>query len=80
MDNTVEIERLKIELGRAYRALHGFAHAHRKGERLNDTAVGYHSPTIGAAARFVREQSLDGAEYFVGKPVAVLHEALRDAT
>lgn len=78
MDTNAEIERLTTELGRAYRALHGFANARRKGELLNDTAFSYHAPTVGAAARFVREQSLEGADYFVGKPIAVLRAALVD--
>lgn len=76
MSDQQEIERLKTELGRAYRALHGYSNAQRKGEMLNETAVGYHAPTAGAAARFVREGSLEGSEYFVGKHVSVLHAAL----
>ena len=72
-----EIERLRTELGRAYRALHAFAHAYREGKKINETAVFYHSPTIGAAARFVHEGALDGSEYFIGKSVDVLHAALR---
>lgn len=72
-----EIERLRMELGRAYMALHAFAFAHRAGEMLNNTAVMYHSPTIGASARFVHEGALDGSEYFIGKSVDVLHAALR---
>jgi len=72
-----EIERLRTELGRAYRALHAFAFAHRASKMLNGTAVMYHSPTIGAAARFVHEGALDGSEYFIGKSVDVLHAALR---
>lgn len=72
-----EMERLRTELGRAYRALHAFAFADRDGKRLNETAVMYHSPTIGAAARFVHEGALDGSEYFIWKTVDVLHAALR---
>ena len=72
-----ELERLRTELGRAYRALHAFAFADREGKRLNETAVMYHSPTIGAAARFVREGALDGSQYFIGKSADVLHAALR---
>lgn len=71
-----EIERLEKELGRAYRALRGFWTAREKGELLDKTAMAYHSPTIGAACRFVGERSLDGAKYFIGKPVDVLHNAL----
>jgi len=76
MENEPEIERLKTELSRAYRALHAYSNAQRKGELLNETAVGYHIATVGAAARFVHEQSLDGSAYFVGKHISVLHEAL----
>lgn len=72
-----ELEHLRTELGRAYRALHAFYFAHRAGNMLNDTAVMYHCPTIGAAARFVHEGALDGSEYFIGKKVDVLHAALR---
>ena len=72
-----QLTHLRTELGRAYRALDAFANAQRAGRMLNDTAVGYHSLTIGAAARFAREGALDGADYFIGKPVDVLHAALR---
>ncbi len=72
-----EMERLRTELGRAYRALHAFAFAYRYGKLLNETAVMYHSPTIGAAARFVHGGALDGSEYFIGKSADVLHAALR---
>ncbi len=71
-----EMERLRTELGRAYRALHAFAFAYREGKMLNDTAAMYHSPTIGAASRFVHEGALDGSEYFIGKSVDVLHAAM----
>ena len=71
-----EIARLKIELGRAYRCIRGFWTATEKGQSLDKTAIAYHSPTIGAACRFVSEGSLDGSEYFIGKPVDVLHNAL----
>lgn len=66
-----EIECLRTELGRAYRAVHGFYSAHRAEQPLMSLA--YHTPTIGAAGRFVREGALDGSDYFIGKPVAVLH-------
>lgn len=69
----------RAELERAYRALHGFYHAHRQGKLLDKTTLAYHSPTIGAAARFIHEGSLDGSAYFEGKPVSVLHDALRGA-
>lgn len=72
-----EMERLRTELGRAYRALHAFAFAYREGKMLNDTAAMYHSPTIGAASRFVHEGALDGSEYFIHKSVDVLYAALR---
>lgn len=72
-----DIENLQKELGRAYRALHGFHAAYAKGERLSDATVAYHSLTIAAAARFVNHGALDGADYFVGKNVSVLHDALK---
>jgi len=65
------------ELERAYRALYGFYSCHMKGEKPNDAMLAYHSPVIGAAARLVKEQRLDGADYFEGKPVEVLHAALK---
>jgi hypothetical protein len=71
-----DVERLQEELGRAYRAIHGFHNARRKGELLADAPYAYHAPTIAAAGRFVREGALDGSEYFMGKPVEVLREAL----
>lgn len=67
---------LKRELERAYRCICGFSTARRKGDILDDTAFAYHSPTIGAARRFVLDGQLDGAAYFEGKPVDVLHKAL----
>ena len=72
-----QVEALKTDIGRAYRALHGYATANRRGAVLNATATSYHLPTAGAAARFVNHGALDGSEYFIGKPVAVLHAALR---
>jgi hypothetical protein len=42
-----------------------------------ETMLGYHSPTIAAATRFMNEGALDGSEYFIGKPVSVMHAALR---
>lgn len=68
---------LKTELERAYRALRGLYGCVKKGETPNATMLGYHGPTIGAAMRFVSEGALDGSEYFIGKPVEVLHAALR---
>ncbi|MCR6496184.1 hypothetical protein LJB71_08140 [Thermomonas sp. S9] len=72
-----ELEHLRTELGRAYRALHAYTNAHAKGEPLSDAAVGYHSLTEAAAKRFVNHGALDGSEYFIGKSVDVLHAALR---
>ena len=72
-----ELEHLRTELGRAYRALYAYTNAHAKGEPLSDAAVGYHSLTEAAAKRFVNHGALDGSEYFIGKSVDVLHAALR---
>jgi hypothetical protein len=66
----------QIELERAYRAIRGFWTAAQNGLVPDQTMLAYHSPTIGAACRFVATGELDGAEYFIGKPVEVLHEAL----
>lgn len=76
MNDKSEIDRLKTELARAYRALHGFHNAHKRDIPLSGAAAGYHSLTIAAAARFVREQSLEGSEYFVGKSSEVLRSYL----
>ena len=69
-----EIERLRQELGRAYRAIQGLWNA-----RVNHTPFpeGYHAPTIAAARRFITDDSLEGAAYFEGKQVDVLHEVLK---
>ena len=75
MDN--ELDHLRTELGRAYRALLAYATASERGKRLNDAAVAYHSLTEAAAKRFVNHGALDGSEYFIGKSVDVLHAALR---
>jgi hypothetical protein len=72
-----QLVHMKTELGHAYRALYAFRGAHVRGERLSDTAAAYQSLTVGAAARFVTEDSLEGAAYFEGKPVDVLHQALK---
>lgn len=74
-----EIERLRTELERAYRCICGFYTALRKDELLDKTATAYHSLTIGAARRFQLEEGhpLDGSEYFIGKQVDVLHNALK---
>lgn len=68
---------LETELGRAYRALHGFYAVFARGEPPNKAMLGYHSTTIAAAARFVNGGSLDGSKYFEGKSVDVLHDALK---
>ena len=68
---------LRKELERAYRCICGFHTALRKGELLDKTTTAYHSPTIAAARRFAIEGKLDGAEYFIGKKVDVLHNALK---
>jgi hypothetical protein len=73
-----ENERLKEELGRAYRCISGL-YKLAKGVGLSDnTTVAYHSLTIAAARRYIREDSLDGANYFIGKHFTVMHEYLRD--
>lgn len=69
-------DKLKLELERAYRALRGLWTVAQKGELPDKTMLAYHSPTIAAACRYVETGELDGSEYFVGKPVDVLHEAL----
>lgn len=66
----------ETELERAYRAIRGFYTAAQKGALPDKTMLAYHSPTIAAACRFVKTGELDGSEYFTGKPVDVLHEAL----
>jgi hypothetical protein len=68
---------LEKELGRAYRCIRGFWTVTKKGESVTDkTMLAYHSPTIAAACRFVADGALDGSEYFIGKHVSVMHEAL----
>lgn len=69
-----ERDALKLELGRAYRCVQGMHNALHKGSEFADD---YHAPTIGAAKRFVFEGDLSGGEYFIGKPVEVLHAALK---
>ena len=72
-------EQLEIELGRAYRALRGLYGCVVNGEQPGDTMMAYHSPTFGAAVRFVNEQKMDGAEYFIGKHFSVLADVLKSA-
>lgn len=69
-----EASRLREELGKAYRALHGFYNSSKKGELLGKAATSYHSPTIAAAKRFVDEDSLEGSQYFEGKSILVLQD------
>lgn len=73
-----EIERLKKELGRAYRAVRGFYSVLSKGQKPSDGMMAYHALTVGAAIRFVNEGSLDGSEYFVGKKLDVLQAVMAD--
>ena len=74
-----EIERLKKELGRAYRAVRGFYSVLSRGQKPGDAMMAYHALTVGAAIRFVNEGSLDGSAYFVGKKVDVLQAVIADA-
>lgn len=67
----------KTELERAYRCIRGLYGKIANGEKPNATMLAYHSPTLAAAIRFVEEGALDGSEYFIGKDVSVLHEAMR---
>ena len=69
--------RLQEELERAYRCICGFHTFARNGKLPDEGMLAYHSPVIGAARRFVIEEKLDGAKYFEGKPIAVLHAALK---
>ena len=71
-----ESAQLRNELERAYRCISAFYTSLRKGEFLDKTALAYHSPTIAAARRYVAEGELDGAQYFIGKNVSVMHAAL----
>lgn len=64
----------RTELGRAYRCIQVMHNALHKNPANFPEAC--HSPTIGAAKRFVFEGALDGSEYFIGKPVDLLHKAL----
>lgn len=65
----------RAELGRAYRCIQAMHNA-LTAMQADIPGNGYHSPTIAAAKRFVWEGAIDGTDYFVGKPVAVLHAAL----
>jgi hypothetical protein len=66
-------EQLRRELERAYRCIQGLLHAQ---ETNHPFAYGYHQLTIGAAKRYVFLGELDGSEYFIGKDIKVLQEAL----
>lgn len=66
----------RTELGRAYRCVQALHNA-LTAMQADIPGGGYHALTIGAAKRFVFEGAMDGSDYFVGKPVAVLHEALK---
>ena len=72
----LEIERLQDELRRAYRAISGFYSKFRDNNLMTPVMLSYHSPTIGAARRYIKEGSLEGAAYFDGKSVDVLREAM----
>jgi hypothetical protein len=74
-----EPERLKVELGRAYRAVRGLYSCVVKGKIPDQTMLAYHQPTIGAAIRFVEEGSIEGTEYFIGKHISVLHAVIEKA-
>lgn len=76
-EDAARIAHLEQELGRAYRCVRGF-HSFA-GMTAPDTFRGYHALTIGAAIRFVHDGSLDGSDYFVGKPVEVLQQVLASA-
>ena len=73
----LEITRLRDELGIAYSALGAYALMHERGTRLPETAVICHSLAVGAARRYGHDRSLDGAAYFIGKDINVLHAALK---
>lgn len=77
MTDSERIAFLEKELGRAYRAIRGFYSAAKNKTLPDDVVLSYHAPTIGAANRFVYEESLEGSEFFIGKSVDVLHEALK---
>lgn len=70
-----QMQQLRTELGRAYRCIKGMHNALTT-LQAEMPGNGYHLPTVAAANRFVFEDSLDGTDYFIGKPVDVLHAAL----
>ena len=73
-------EELKVELQRAYRCIQGFWTAYKNGTLPTSTVISYHSLTIAAACRFIKEDTLDGTEYFIGKTPEVLQDALYSNT
>jgi hypothetical protein len=66
----------KTELERAYRCIRGMYGAIANGLKFEGSPLAYHSPTLGAAIRFVDEGALDGSEFFIGKHISALHDAL----
>lgn len=77
MDDKQRIADLEQELQRAYRALIAYQGAYEHGKVMGHAAHAYHALAVGAAKRFVWEEALDGTAYFIGKPVDVLHTALK---
>lgn len=71
-------EQLEEELAKAYRALRGLYGRVVNGTTPDKAMVAYHSPTLGAALRFVNYGQMDGSAYFVGKHISVLHDTLRE--
>ena len=69
-------EELEAELQRAYRCISGFWTAYKNGTLPTSTVISYHSLTIAAASRFIKENALDGSNYFEGKNTEVLQDAL----
>lgn len=70
-----QVQQLRTELGRAYRCILGMHNA-LKAMQADIPGNGYHLVTVAAARRFAFEDALDGTDYFIGKPVEVLHAAL----
>ena len=70
------IEMQHEELDAAMRCTFWMYKKHREGVPLAKVNIGYHSPTLAAAARWVIQRAHDGRGYFFGKKVEVLHAAL----
>ena len=70
------LEASKTELGRSYRCIQAL-HNSLTAMQAEIPGNGYHALTIGAAKRYVFEGAMDGSEYFIGKSVSVLQEALK---